>query len=405
MQWEELLIAERFETGSGYGRKEQIPYPCQQPDRKSYEVWRKDIMRKSYLKRIVSTAMAALLITANFTGCGSDTTTESDTGKAAEVSQESADSNEIDFDKEGLNEAETIRLAYMPGSYLYEVNKKLHYVEDAFEAYGVEVEFTEFTYGPPIIESIASGDIDVAFGIGTLPGFTGVSNGTNLKIVYTCPSTEKGAQALVVKKDSEIETVDDLVGKIIGVPVGSSAQLYLSELLDSGGYSVDDITLVNIAAADMATSLANGDVDAGVLWETVLSKAISSIDGKGILYSKELEPDQTLIDVESSFAEKNPKLVAVLISAAIRINDYILEHEDETAQIMADATGDSKEAYTSLYNMTKQEGFTQENYDYATRVKQFLEDNDLLQNDFDEQALLTNVYWEKAKELIEEENK
>lgn len=360
-------------------------------------------MRKNYVKRIVSTAIAALLITANVTGCGSDEKKDAVSTKT-EASQKNDVSDDIEFDREGLNEAKKIRLAYMPGNYLYEVNKKLHYVEDAFEAYGVEVEYTEFTYGPPIIESIASGDIDVAFGIGTLPGFTGVSNGTDIKIVYTCPGTEKGAQALVVNKDSKIEKVDDLVGKKIGVPVGSSAQLYLSELLESGGYSFDDITLVNIAAADIATSLANGDVEAGVLWETVLSKTIAKIDGKGVLYSKDFEPDQTLIDVEGGFAEKNPELVAVLISAAIRVNDYILEHEDEAAQIMADATGDSKEAYASLYNMTKREGFTQENCDYAARVKQFLKDNDLLQNDFDEQALLTNVYWEKAKELLEKEN-
>lgn len=64
------------------------------------------------------------------------------------------------FEGEGLNEAKKIRIAVQPGNFEVELNKELQYIEETFAEYGVEVEFNEFTYGPPMIESLAAKETD-----------------------------------------------------------------------------------------------------------------------------------------------------------------------------------------------------------------------------------------------------
>jgi ABC-type nitrate/sulfonate/bicarbonate transport system substrate-binding protein len=367
-------------------------------------------MRKKLWKTMTAFLLASALAFGSV-GCGAETTEDNATENvenasvdetsedtAEDASEETSETDSITWEGDGLNEATVVRVAVQPGNAFFEVNETKKVIEEKFAEYGVEVEYSEFTYGPPIIEAMAAGDIDFAI-TGNFPVFTGVSNGTKVKAVWNSPKSSVGSQALVVKADSDIETVDDLVGKKIGVPVGSAAHLYLSLLLESGGYSFDDIELVNVAAADIGTSLDNDEIDAGVLWESVLSKTISSIGGKGVLYCNGIMPDAGYLDVTEDFAEKNPLYTAVFVSALEELADYVVENPDETIALLAEQTGDPEEAWQSVKTYVKNSEFTEEDYVLADETKQFLEDNDLLQDDFDARGILTNTYWAKAKEL------
>ena len=68
-----------------------------------------------------------------------------------------------------------------------------------------------FSYGPPIIEALTSGDLDVGF-MGDQPAFSGISNGVDIQIISATSASNK-RHGLIARDDSGIESLADLKGK------------------------------------------------------------------------------------------------------------------------------------------------------------------------------------------------
>lgn len=296
---------------------------------------------------------------------------------------------------------EVIRLGVQPGVAVSEVSQYTNILEDYLEEQGIGLEYIEFTYGPPMVESLAAGELDIAL-MGNLPVFTGVSNGTNLKAIYLTLLTENGLNGIIAGPQSGIESVADLEGKNVGVPIGSAAHLALELILNTAGLTLDDINVVNIAAADMATSLSNKEIDAGVLWETNLTKALLRSGGSLLATSKSVMEDQTFAVATAEFLEEHPQMADYFVAGLIQVEDYILDYPEESVEGIVERTGDDAEAWDYVYGFSKASGFTEETYETARLAKDFLERNDLIQNDYDYQAIFDQSYWDNAVKILEE---
>lgn len=297
-------------------------------------------------------------------------------------------------------ESNLIRLGIQPGVAVSEVSQYTGILEDYLAEKGVELQYIEFTYGPPMVESLAAGQLDIAM-MGNLPVFTGVSNGTELKVIYLTLLTENGLNGIVAGPDSGIETVADLKGKNVGVPIGSAAHLALELILNEEGLTIDDINLVNIAAADMATSLSNHEIDAAALWETNLTKAILRSGGTLLATSKSVMEDQTFAVASAEFLKENPELADYFVAGLIQVEDYIIENPEESVEGITERTGDDAEAWDYVYGFSKASGFSEETYETAKTAKDFLIRNDLIQNDFDYNDIFDESYWAEALKILE----
>lgn len=293
-----------------------------------------------------------------------------------------------------------IRLGVQPGVAVTEVSQYTGILEDYLLEQGIELQYKEFTYGPPMVESLAAGEIDIAM-LGNLPVFTGVSNGTDMKVIYLTLLTENGLNGIIAGPDSGIESVADLKGKNVGVPIGSAAHLGLELILNTENLTLDDINLVNIAAADMATSLSNKEIDAAALWETNLTKAALRSGGKLIATSKSVMEDQTFAVASADFLSDNPELADYFVAGMIQVEDYILENPDESVEGIMERTGDDAESWSYVYGFSKAEGFTEDTYETARLAKDFLMRNDLIQNDYDYKSIFDQSYWNEALKILE----
>lgn len=301
-----------------------------------------------------------------------------------------------------LNSENTvIRFGVQPGVAVSEVSQCTGILEDYLAEKNIELEYEEFTYGPSMVESLAAGEIDIAL-IGNLPVFTGVSNGTNLKVIYLTLLSETGINGIVAGKGSGIRTVSDLKGKNIGVPIGSAAHLSLELILNKENLTLDDVNVVNIAAADMATSLSNNEIDAAALWETNLTKTELRSGGTLIATSKSVMEDQTFAVAREDFLNDNPQEAEYFLAGLIRVEDYILENPDESVQGIVERTGDDAETWRYVYGFSKASGFTDNTYETARLAKDFLERNNLIQNDYDYRSVFEQSYWNEAIKKLEE---
>ena len=123
-----------------------------------------------------------------------------------------------------------------------------------------KIEWKEFTAGPPMLEALNSDAIHVGMVGNTPPIFAAAAGGT-FKMVSTASYTGKG-DALLVPKDSPIQSVADLKGKTVAVAEGSSANYNLLAQLEKAGLKYSDIEVKNLQPSDALAAFSNGHVDA-----------------------------------------------------------------------------------------------------------------------------------------------
>ena len=130
---------------------------------------------------------------------------------------------------------------------------------DILKRHGFDAQVVRFTHGPPQNEALAAGRIDVAL-TSEGPAVLGIAQGIDALVFSSFGPTR---DALMVAKDSPVQSSSDLRGKSIGVPFGTTPFLHLLTWLEREGLDPKrDVKLVNIQPEDLAAALQNGDVDA-----------------------------------------------------------------------------------------------------------------------------------------------
>ena len=122
---------------------------------------------------------------------------------------------------------------------------------------GTAADVLVFDSSPDIKNALVSGQIDLAV-MGVPALLAGAAAGQDVRLVA---SSADGGSAIVGRP--EIAAVTQLKGKRVGYPVGSSQEVLLRSTLSQHGIDADrDLTLVNLAFADMANAYASGQIDA-----------------------------------------------------------------------------------------------------------------------------------------------
>ncbi len=127
-----------------------------------------------------------------------------------------------------------------------------------------KVAWSDFTSGPPMLQAMGAGSVDVG-GVGNAPPVFAASGGSKIAIVGALQANPLGT-ALLVPRGSGIHSVADLRGKKIAVAQGSSSDYHLLTVLNKAGLSVHDVTLVYLQPAEGLAALTSGHVDAWDIW-------------------------------------------------------------------------------------------------------------------------------------------
>lgn len=153
-----------------------------------------------------------------------------------------------------------------------------------FERHGVDVELIRFEETSDVARAVMSGGLDAGFtGLGTL-----LSNhdGTPMEVVLFT-NISNGADGIVARRG--IDSVVDLRGMRVGFKLRATNRLILAEALAHHGMTIDDITVVDVSNTGAERMLANGSIDAAVIWEPDLTELAESIGGKVIHRTSDLE--------------------------------------------------------------------------------------------------------------------
>lgn len=212
----------------------------------------------------------------------------------------------------------------------------------------VEIKWSSFSAGPPINESFAAGQQDFGL-LGDTPAIIGKAAGINTRVVALTSSGPKSL-AVVVPKNSAVASPRDLKGKKVAVVKGSYAHHLLVLALQEGGLSANDIQLINLSQADIATAIVNGDIDAAAIWEPLITKletqgAIRVLrDGSGI------KKGALVIVGTDDYIKNNREQTRALLRAYQRGADFIKANPQEAARLIAADVNLTPELLARVFN-------------------------------------------------------
>lgn len=141
-------------------------------------------------------------------------------------------------------------------------------------ATGWTIEWRTFGSGTEVIAAMASGDVQVAE-LGSSPLSIGTSQGLEIQLFMIAQGLGT-AESLIATTGSGITKLEDVKGKKVAVPVGSTAHYSLMGALSHAGIAEADVTIVNLPADQIAAAWSTGQVDAAFIWEPVQNQILQT---------------------------------------------------------------------------------------------------------------------------------
>ena len=141
------------------------------------------------------------------------------------------------------------------------------------EAMGVKVNWVSFDTGTAMSAAMASGDVQISVSQGVPPFVVAVSAGQDIQIVDVAVSYSDNdncvvAAALEIDKDS----AGELAGKKVAVPLGTAAHYGFLSQMNHFGVDIASLEIVDMAPADGAAALSQGNVDMACGWGGALRR-------------------------------------------------------------------------------------------------------------------------------------
>ena len=218
-------------------------------------------------------------------------------------------------------------------------------LEKRLKPFSVTVNWAKFQSGPPMLEALNAGKIDLGIVGETPPVIAQAAEGSSIVYVANEPASPKG-QGLLVEKSSTLKEITELKGKKVAVAKGSSSHYFLIQALAKAGLTLNDIQVTYLAPAEAKSALSQGDVAAWAIWDyhyalaEIQTGARLLIDGTGIVdnhyfyISRHDFVDQSPsllkellaeIDKTDKWEQTNPKAAAEAISKASGVDAKVFE--------------------------------------------------------------------------------
>ena len=173
-----------------------------------------------------------------------------------------------------------------------------------------KVSWSDFTSGPPMLEAMASGSVDVG-GVGDAPPVFAASGGEQVEIVGARSVPSGDQDALVVPKGSSITSIQQLKGKKIAYGSGSSANYHLLTVLNKAGLTTKDVTLVSLQPANALAAFTSGAVDAWDIWPPYVQQVVAQNGAKVLAIGSQYGSPYSF-EVASKAAVASPEKAAAI---------------------------------------------------------------------------------------------
>jgi len=192
-----------------------------------------------------------------------------------------------------------------------------------------------FTAGALAGEALVAGQVHF-WTPGNLPPISMYHAGIPIVLLGT-NCVNWGLDKLVVRKDANVNTPQDLYRIKIGLLQGSTASADLHHLARHYGLDERRLQVVNLPPPEQLASLVSGNVQAILVWEPWGYQALKSVDSK-ILHTGQVSyfegnkgqrvkvtDNRSVFVASEEFVRKNPKAVRAIMQVLLRAQRYVAD--------------------------------------------------------------------------------
>lgn len=210
-------------------------------------------------------------------------------------------------------------------------------LEKALEPLGYSVSWTEFPAGPQLLEGLNVGVID--FGsTGEAPPIFAQAAGAPLVYVAHEPPAPRG-EAILVPKDSIIQSVAELKGKRVALNKGSNVHYLLVKALEKAGVAYTDIETKFLPPADARAAFEQGSVDAWVIWDPFQAAAETATSARTLATGEGLVANHQFYLGTRDFVSGNAEALNVVLAQIAELDAWANGNTAAVADELAASVG------------------------------------------------------------------
>lgn len=200
-----------------------------------------------------------------------------------------------------------------------------------FEEAGLSVEFEPLQGGPVGVQKVVSGELDLSFS-NLISSTVANDGGAPVVTVVLTSSVGDGGIGVYVTEDSDINSIEDLDGKTIGINTTNAiGDVAFERHTDTFDLDVEPVW-VEVPFNEMVAGVGAGSLDAGYSPEPYLSAAEDAGMRMGIVDLTEAGdrpfPISTFVSSQA-WVDENPNTAAAFADAMYAAGADIAENEEE----------------------------------------------------------------------------
>ena len=210
-------------------------------------------------------------------------------------------------------------------------------LEPRLAALGYRVAWSEFPSGPPLLEALNAGAVDLGSAGETPPIFAQAASDALTYVAHE-PAAPRG-EAILVPKASPIQSVAELRGRRVALNKGSNVHYLLVRALKKAGLSLADITPVYLAPADARAAFERGAIDAWAIWDPYLAAAEAGGTTRTLADGTGLVPNHQFYLAARAFAAQHGPALDAVIAAIGEVDAWAGENTQAAARELAPSVG------------------------------------------------------------------
>lgn len=203
--------------------------------------------------------------------------------------------------------------------------------EGLFKKHGLDVRINTGPSGSAMVSFLVNGQIESAFG----SEIAGVANhNLDPNVVIVAQATRLVRWIAVVGRN--IDNLDGLKGKKVGVARGSGGEVFWLAMLDKLKLNAADYTVVNVEAPEMVAALERGNIDAYVVWEPWVTRGLAAVKNTKVLRTQEGILEQGVyVYMNRGWITKHPAQAEAFVRALVDATDLINRDRPRAARAVS----------------------------------------------------------------------
>jgi len=207
-----------------------------------------------------------------------------------------------------------------------------------FLKHGLDLKVKQFHTGQDISKAMQVGDAEFAgAAISNVP--VAIERGLPAVMVVgligdaTTPYADSNL-AVIARPGAGIEKLEDLVGKKVGMQVGSTPDQYIRLLLAKRNIPQDKITFLNVPENNWLSTLQQGRVDAVPTWEPHGELLLTRIPGAKLVWRDGRQYGYFIfMHVMDTLVATKPAVIEAYVAGMAEASQYVRQHPDEAAEV------------------------------------------------------------------------